>query len=70
MTVEPTESEEEIVAPNVAARAIPPVADAVDLEEVMPSIEQKSNTTEPTEEKARKSFGERIKSLVRCCQQK
>jgi len=68
--VEPTESEEALVAPNVAARAIPPVADAVDLEEVMPSIEQKSNKTEPTEEKARKSFGERIKSLVRCCQQK
>ena len=43
MTVEPAESEEELVAPNVAARAIPPVADAVDLEEVMPSIEQKSN---------------------------
>jgi len=62
------ESEFDAIVPCVAARAAPPAPDAVDLEEIKPSMEQKSNS-EP-EKATRKSFGERIKGLVRCCQQK
>merc|ERR1712128_222358 len=62
------ESEFDAIVPCVAARAAPPAPDAVDLEEIKPSVEQKSNS-EP-EKATRKSFGERIKGLVRCCQQK
>merc|ERR1712106_1261409 len=62
------ESEFDAIVPCVAARAAPPAPDAVDLEEIKPSMEQKSNS-EP-EKATRKSFGDRIKGLVRCCQQK